>query len=151
MNQGRGTYNYLPMTLGMLLGLLLLLICGFLGQQTWSQQAALTKSFETCMERAPFKTIFETPSPEKVLSAEEIKNYFDEFDNIFIETGLPPVWDGKMLVPWTDFHKDSIQIAKQCHEELGIHNPQIQLKGTYAKPVWDPKSAIWNHLKTSTQ
>jgi len=151
MKQDRGAYNYFPMTLGVLLGLLILLICGFLGQQAWSQQAALTKSFETCMEQAPFRTIFETPRPEKVLSVEELENYFNEFDNIFNDTGLPPVWDGKMLVPWTDFHKDSIEIAKQCHEELGINNPQMQLKGTYAKPAWDPKSAIWNHLKASTQ
>ena len=116
MNQGRGNYNYLPMTLGMLLGLLLLLMCGFLGQQAWSQQAALTKNFETCMEQAPFRTIFETPNPENVLSVEELENYFDEFDSIFNSTGLPPVWNGKMLVPWTEFHKDSIQVAKQCQK-----------------------------------
>ena len=149
MNQSRENYNHLPMILGVLLGLILLLICGFLGQQAWSNQAELTKSFETCMEQAPFKTIFETPRPEKVLSVEELENYFDEFDSIFNSTGLPPVWNGKKLVPWTEFHKDSIQIAKQCHKELGISNPQKQLKGTYAKPVWDPNSAIWNHLKTS--
>ena len=103
------------------------------------------------MEQAPFRTIFETPNPENVLSVEELENYFDEFDSIFNNTGLPPIWNGKMLVPWTDFHKDSIQIAKQCHEKLGIDNPQKQLKGTYAKPVWDPHSSIWSHLKTNTQ
>ena len=149
MNQSRENYNHLPMILGVLLGLILLLICCFLGQQAWSKQAELTKSFETCMEQAPFRTIFETPRPEKVLSVEELENYFDEFDSIFNSTGLPPVWNGKKLVPWTEFHKDSIQIAKQCHKELGISNPQKQLKGTYAKPVWDPNSPIWNHLKTS--
>ena len=149
MEQSKENYNHLPMILGVLLGLILLLICGFLGQQAWSNQAELTKSFETCMEQAPFKTIFETPRPEKVLSVEELENYFDEFDSVFNSTGLPPVWNGKKLVPWTEFHKDSIQIAKQCHKELEISNPQKQLKGTYAKPVSDPNSAIWNHLKTS--
>ena len=139
------------MTLGALLGLILLLISVYLGQQAWKQHDDLTKSFETCMEQAPFRTIFETPRPEKVLSAEELENYFDEFDSIFNSTGLPPVWNGKILVPWTEFHKDSIQIAKQCHKELGISNPQKQLKGTYAKPVWDPDSPIWSHLKTKTQ
>ena len=99
------------------------------------------------MEQAPFRTVFETPRPEKVLSVEELENYFDEFDSIFNSTGLPPVWNGKMLVPWKDFHKDSIQIAKQCQEELGISNPQKQLKGTYAKPVWDPNSTVWSPSK----
>jgi len=137
------------MTLGALLGLILLLICGFIGQQAWSQQALLTRSFEICMEQAPFRTIFETPEPEKVLSVEELNHYFDEFDSIFSSTGLPPVWDGQTLVPWTDFHKDSIKVAKQCHEALGIAKPQKQLKGTYAKPVWDPNSTIWDSVKTS--
>ena len=98
------------------------------------------------MEKAPFRNIFETPKPEQVLSMDELKNYFDEFDSIFNSTGLPPVWNGKILVPWKEFHKDSIKIAKQCHETLGIEKPQQQLKGTYSKPVWDPNSTVWSPL-----
>ena len=95
------------------------------------------------MEQAPFRAIFEKPRLEKVLLVEDLENYFDEFDSMFKRTGLPPVWNGETLVPWTDFHKDSIKIAKQCHEELGIDNPQKQLQGTYSKPAWDPNSKIW--------
>ena len=137
------------MILVILLGLTLFLICAVLGQQVWSQQTVLTKSFESCMEQAPFRAIFETPRPEKILSVEDLENYFDEFDSMFKSTGLPPVWNGETLVPWTDFHKDSIKIAKQCHEELGIDNPQKQLKGTYSKPAWDPNSKIWINLNTN--
>ena len=143
MNRSREIYNHLPIILAILLGLTLLLICALLGQQAWSQQIVLTKSFESCMEQAPFRAIFETPRPEKILSVEDLENYFDEFDSMFKSTGLPPVWNGETLVPWTDFHKDSIKIAKQCHEELGIENPQKQLQGTYSKPAWDPNSKIW--------
>jgi len=46
-------------------------------------------------------------------------------------------------VPWKEFHKNSIEFASQCHGQLGIDQPQRQLKGTYAKPVWDPNSSIW--------
>ena len=114
MNRAREIYIHLPMILAILLGLALLIACTFLGQQAWSQQTALTKSFESCMEQAPFRIIFETPKPEKVLSVEELENYFDEFDSIFNNTGLPPIWNGEMLVPWTDFHKDSIQRHALC-------------------------------------
>jgi len=151
MNQERETNKHPTMILGLLLGLIFLLICIFLGQQAWSQQAALTANFESCMEQAPFRTLFEKPRPEKVLSVEDLEDYFDEFDNIFNSTGLPPVWNGERLVTWTDFHKESIQIAKQCHEKLGIDNPQKQLKGTYSKPAWDPNSTVWSHEKTNTQ
>ena len=68
---------------------------------------------------------------------------FDEFDQIFNETGLPPVWNGKSLVPWKLYHKDSIEYARKCHIELGIDQPQKQLRGTYSKPVWDPQSNVW--------
>ena len=66
-----------------------------------------------------------------------------EFDQMLKETGLPPIWNGKTLVPWKDYHKNSIEFASQCHSQLGINQPQQQLKGTYAKPVWDPNSSIW--------
>ena len=56
---------------------------------------------------------------------------------------LPPIWNGSTLVPWTQFHRESIDVARACHDALGIEHPQQQLKGTYAKPAWDPHSAIW--------
>ena len=147
MNQTREISNLLPMILGILFGVVVLLICTFVGQKAWSQQDTLTKNFEACMEKAPFRNVFEAPRPEQVLSIEQLQSYFDEFDSIFNSTGLPPVWNGEILVPWKEFHKDSIRIAKQCHEVLGIEKPQQQLKGTYSKPVWDPNSAVWNHAE----
>ena len=53
------------------------------------------------------------------------------------------IWDGHQLVAWTTFHRESIQVAKACHQALNIERPQLQLRGSYAKPVWDPDSAIW--------
>jgi len=85
----------------------------------------------------------EMPRPESVLSAKELQYHLNEFDQIVIRTGLPPIWNGKALVPWKDFHQDSIELARQCHAQLEIDHPQQQLKGTYAKPVWDPDSHIW--------
>jgi len=99
------------------------------------------------MEKAPFMKIFKVPRPEKVLSVEDLETYFDEFDNIFNSTGLPPIWDGEKLVPWKQFHKESIKVAKQCHEELGIDKPQKQLRDTFSKPAWDPNSTIWKNSK----
>ena len=151
MNSDREVNKHLPMVLGFSLGLILLLMCVLIGQKAWSQQDTLTKNFESCMEKAPFRKVFDTPRPEKVLSVEALENYFDEFDSIFESTGLPPIWNGEKLVPWKDFHKDTIKIAKQCHEELKIINPQKQLKGTYSKPAWDPNSTVWSHEKTNTQ
>ena len=143
MNQNKQPYGHLIWMVGVILALILILVSGFIGQKAWGHQAELTKNFESCMERAPFKTILNTPKPEKVLSVEKLQNYFDEFDRIYNETGLPPIWNGETLVPWKIYHRDSIKIAKQCHTELGIAQPQKQLKGTYSKPVWDPNSKIW--------
>ena len=143
MNQTRELYGHLFLIMGILLALTLLLFSAFIGQKAWTHQAELTRNFEACMERAPFKTVWDTPKPEKILSVEELQDHFDEFDRIYKETGLPPIWNGKTLVPWKDFHRASIKIAKQCHIELGITQPQKQLKGSYAKPVWDPNSKIW--------
>ena len=120
-----------------------LLVVGLTGVKAWSHQAELTRSFEHCMEKAPFKTSLKISGPASVLSAKELQKHFDEFDQIVSETGLPPIWNGEALVPWQVFHKDSIELARQCHAQLGIDHPQHQLKGTYAKPVWDPNSAIW--------
>ena len=144
MNQPREHNNLRLIIFGILSVLFLLLICTFIGQKAWSQQAVLTKNFEACMEKAPFRNVFETPKPEEVLSIKDLQSYFDEFDSIFNSTGLPPVWNGKSLVPWKEFHKESIKVAKQCHKKLGIDDPQKQLKGTYSKPVWDPHSTVWS-------
>ena len=89
------------------------------------------------------KKSLRVPRPEAVLTAEQLQNHFDAFDQMLKETGLPPIWDGKALVPWKDYHKSSIEFARDCHLQLGIDQPQQQLKGTYSKPVWDPNSQIW--------
>lgn len=127
------------------IGLLMigLVVVGVTGVNAWSHQAELTRSFEQCMEKAPFKTSLDISGPASFLSAKELRKHFDEFDQIVIETGLPPIWNGEALVPWKIFHKVSIELARQCHAQLGINHPQQQLKGTYARPVWDPNSDIW--------
>ena len=89
------------------------------------------------------QTVLKVPRPEAVLTDEQLQSHFDAFDQMLKETGLPPIWNGKTLVPWKEFHKKSIEFASQCHGQLGIDQPQRQLKGTYAKPVWDPNSSIW--------
>ena len=127
------------------IGLLLigLVVFGVVQQKAWSHQAELTQSFEACMESAPFKQSLRVPRPEAALTEEQLQAHFDAFDQLLKETGLPPIWNGKTLVPWKDYHKNSIEFASQCHTQLGINQPQQQLKGTYAKPVWDPNSPIW--------
>ena len=144
MNQTREPYGHLYLIMGVVLALTLLLVGGIFGQRAWTHQAHLTKDFESCMEDAPFKTIYGTPKPEKVLSANELQDHFDEFDQILKQTGLPPIWNGETLVPWKIFHAATIETARQCHTELGITQPQKQLKGTYSKPVWDPNSKVWS-------
>ena len=81
------------------------------------------------MESASFKTSLSVQSPETVLSAEELQKYFVAFDRIVKEMGLPPIWNGKTLVPWRVFREDSIEFAGKCHVRLGIDQPQKQLKG----------------------
>ena len=124
-----------------------LLLAGVLGGRWWSSQGQLTAQFEECMEQAPFKQSFSKIRPENVLCPDNLQEHFNEFDQIFQATGLPPIWNGEQLVPWKTYHRESIIIAKNCHEKLGIMQPQKQLRGTYGKPVWDPNSTIWleNH------
>lgn len=143
MDQSTEPAGDLTSILAITLLMLGLIVAGVTGVKGWSQQAELTRSFEQCMERAPFKRSLDKPSPRSILSAKELQNHFDQFDQIVIESGLPPIWNGKALVPWKIFHKDSIEWARQCIAQLGIEQPQHQLKGTYAKPVWDPDSEIW--------
>ena len=134
-----------PLSLIIGIGLLLigLVFFGVVEQKAWSHQAELTQRFEACMENASFKKSLRMPRPEAVLTEEQLQKHFDAFDQMFKETGLPPIWNGKTLVPWKDYHKNSIEFARQCHGQLGIDQPQRQLKGTYSKPVWDPNSPIW--------
>ena len=113
------------------------------GQQAWSKQMLLTQSFERCMEKAPFKNPQKLEDSRPTLEPDDMQKHFDEFNQIFEATGLPPIWNGQKLVAWKEYHQKSIQIAQECHQELGITRPQHDLRGSYSKPVWDPKSQIW--------
>ena len=115
----------------------------FSGHQAWKKQTLLTQSFEKCMEKVPFRSAVKSDISEETLKPEDLQKHFDEFNQIFDATGLPPIWNGQKLLPWKEYHQKSIQIAQECHQELGITRPQQQLRGSYAKPVWDPKSEIW--------
>ena len=114
-----------------------------LGQQIWIEQEKNTTEFEKCMEQAAFKGSNDKPDPIVKLSPEDLERHFAIFDQIFKNTGLPPIWDGNQLVPWKIYHKQSIIVASQCHKKIGITKPQKQLRGTYSKAIWDPNSDIW--------
>jgi len=73
------------------LALVLALVGVFLGQRAWSHQTTLTKSFEACMEAAPFKQALNTAKTEASVTPEELPKHFEKFDQIFRETGLPPI------------------------------------------------------------
>ena len=143
MGNIREPVGHLSAIVGIGLFLIGLVFFGVVQQKAWSNQAELTRSFEACMESAPFKKSLSVPRPEAVLTEEQLQNYFDAFDWMLKETGLPPIWDGKTMVSWKDYHKNSIKFARKCHSQLGIDQPQRQLKGTYSKAVWDPNSPIW--------
>ena len=143
MDNTREPVGHLSSIIGICLLLIGLVVFGVVQQKAWSHQAELTRSFEACMESAPFKTSLTVQRPEAVLTDEQLQNHFDAFDQMLKETGLPPIWNGKTLVPWKDYHKNSIEFASQFHGQLGIDQPQRQQKGTYSKPVWDPNSPIW--------
>ena len=122
-----------------------LLLVGVVAARSWNHPDQLTQHFVACMQKAPFQTSLTLPRPETVLSPAQLQEHLDRFDRIKAETGLPPVWNGSTLVPWTEFHRESIEVARRCHTELNIDQPQRQLRGTYAKPVWDPSSPIWSN------
>ena len=143
MDRTKEPVGHLSSIIGIGLLLVGLVVFGVVEQQAWSHQTELTKNFEACMESAPFKKSLRVPRPEAVLTAKQLQNNFDAFDQMLKETGLPPICDGKTLIPWKEYHKYSIEFARQCHGQLGINQPQRQLKGTYSKPVWDPNSPIW--------
>ena len=137
-----GLKGYFILVVGLFVVAIVIFAVGLLGQQSWAAQKRLTQQFELCIERAPFQKSAQRNQAEQ-LDPDELQKHFDEFDQIFRETGLPPIWNGRQLVPWRIYHQESIAIAQACHEALGITQPQKQLRGTYAKPVWDPHSEIW--------
>lgn len=143
MEKSKPPQNNLIMMIIATVALAALLLAGVLGERWWSSQGQLTAQFEECMEQAPFKQSFSQTRPEDVLSPDNLQVHFNEFDQIFQATGLPPIWNGEKLMPWKIYHQKSIVIAKSCHTKLGIMQPQKQLRGTYGKPVWDPNSPIW--------
>jgi hypothetical protein len=143
MDQPNPSWGNLPIIAATFCALALTLVCGLFGQRAWSYQTSMTKNFEACMDAAPFKHPLSETKTEAAVTPESLPRHFEEFDQIFRDTGLPPIWNGNKLVPWTMFHKESILLAKQCHEQLGIMRPQKELRGPYAKPVWDPSSEIW--------
>ena len=143
MDNSKEPVGHLSEIIGIVLLLIGLVVFGVVEQKAWSHKTELTSSFEACMENAPFKKFLKVPRPEAVLTDEQLQNHFYAFDQMLKETGLPPIWDGKALLPWKEYHKNSIEFARQCHGQLGINQPQRQLKGTYSKPVWDPNSPIW--------
>ena len=113
------------------------------GHREWEQQSIVTQEFENCIMKAPFKNLPKANSPQSILQPEDLQKHYDEFNQIFDATGLPPIWNGQKLIPWKEYHQESIKVAQQCHEHIGISDPQKQLRGTYSKPVWDPNSSIW--------
>ena len=105
MNETRESTSHLSSIIGISLLVIGFAVFGVVGQKAWSHQTELTRSFEACMESAPFKTALSVPRPESVLTVEDLQNHFDNFDQIFKETGLPPIWNGKTLIPWKIYHK----------------------------------------------
>ena len=126
MEKSKPPQNNLIMMIIATVALAALLLAGVLGERWWSSRGQLTAQFEECMEQAPFKQSFSQTRPEDVLSPNNLQVHFNEFDQIFQATGLPPIWNGEQLVPWKIYHRESIVIAKSCHTKLGITQPQKQ-------------------------
>ena len=70
------------------------------------------------------QTVFKGVEARGCVTDEQLQNHFDAFDQILKETVSPPIWNGKTLIPWKEFHKHSIEFARQCHGQLGIDQPQ---------------------------
>ena len=122
MDNTREPVGHLSWIVGIGLLLMGLIVFGLVEQKAWSHQAELTRSFEACMESAPFKKSLLVPRPEAVLKAKQLQNHFDAFDQMLKETGLPPIWDGKTLLPWKEYHKNSIKFARKYNGQLGINH-----------------------------
>ena len=114
-----------------------------LSQQIWIEQRKNTIKLEKCMDQVAFKNPNDKSDLIRKHSPEDLERHFAIFDQILKDTGLPPIWNGKQLIPWKVYHKESIIFASQCHKKLRITKPQKQLRGTYSKAVWDPNSEIW--------
>ena len=120
MENTREPAGHLSAIIGIGLLLLGILVFGVVEQKALSHQAKLTSRFEACMESAAFKQSLRVPRPGAVLTNEQLQNHFDAFNQMHKDTGLPPIWNGKTLVPSKDYHKNSIEFARQCHYQLGI-------------------------------
>ena len=118
MDNTREPVGHLSAIIGIGLLLIGLVVFGVAQQKAWSHQAEVTQRFETCMESAPFKQSLRVPRPEAVLTDEQLQSHFDAFDQMLKETGLPPIWNGKTLVPWKEFHKNSIESVSYTHLTL---------------------------------
>lgn len=134
---------HLPILLAGIVIASILIVMIILGHQEWEKQSIVTQEFKNCIMKAPFKSLPKANSPQSTLQPEDLQKHYDEFNQIFDATGLPPIWNGQKLIPWKEYHQESIKIAQQCHEEIGISDPQKELHGPYSKPVWDPNSSIW--------
>ena len=80
MDNTREPVGHLSAIIAIGLVLVGLVVFGVVQQKAWSHQAELTKSFETCMESAPFKQALKVPRPEAVLTDEQLQSHFDAFD-----------------------------------------------------------------------
>ena len=67
--------GHLSSTIGIALLLIGLVVCGVIKHKAWSHQAEVTKNFEACIQSAPFKKSLRVPSPEAVLTAEQLHNH----------------------------------------------------------------------------
>ena len=119
MDHPKASLGHLPIIAAISLALALALVCGLFGQRGWSHQTSLTNNFEACMEAAPFKQPLSQSKMEAAVTPESLPRHFEEFDQIFRDTGLPPIWDGSKLVPWTVFHKQSILLQSSATNNLG--------------------------------
>jgi len=63
MDQSTEPAGDLTSILAIALLMLGLIVAGVTGVKGWSQRAELTRSFEQCMESAPFKRSLDKPSP----------------------------------------------------------------------------------------
>ena len=106
MEKSKPPQNNLIMMIIATVALAFLLLAGVNGERWWSSQGQLTAQFEECMEQAPFKQSFSQIRPEDVLSPDNLQAHFNEFDQIFQATSLPPIWNGEQLVPWKIYHQE---------------------------------------------
>ena len=97
MDNTREPAGHLSAIIGIGLLLVGLVVFGVVQQKAWSHQAELTKSFEACMESAPFKQALKVPRPEAVLTDEQLQSHFDAFDScskkqVYRPSGMTKPW-----------------------------------------------------------